>query len=347
MYNRIIRIAAALAGCILFATGCIQKGALDTGSEAIRFAAGSALLRNDAPTKSITENFTYGATFVVFGEKVTSADVHTPAISGTTATFTEGQQGEPDYWTYTPLGFWNWTSRTERYDFVAVSPADMNTAKENAVGNLSVTTHYDYLTGAPSGGNKEDILAATYRRTGTIWEDRFSRVDLSFSHMGSAVGVMVENNSQNQSVTITSIRYKNLIVSADAKVSIDNYGNAVLRWTNITPDATPVREQLTGETTIAAGSSSEAEYQVMIPQNLSLYHAKLVLTYKIGDSLQDPAEINLEDITRTDGTAITSWDMGTKYTYAISMRLDGGLLVTVTTTPWDEPVAAETPGILI
>ena len=43
---------------------------------------------------------------------------------------------------------------------------------------------------------------------------------------------------------------------------------------------------------------------------------------------------------------IPEWEPGIKYTYNITIRLDGDVLVTVITTEWDE-VVAETPGILI
>ena len=65
------------------------------------------------------------------------------------------------------------------------------------------------------------------------------------------------------------------------------------------------------------------------------------------DSVQHGAEISLKDICpRGDDTPITSWERGVKYTYEISMRLDGGVLVNVVTTDWDT-VEAETPGLLI
>lgn len=338
-------MAAALLGCILFATGCIRSGALDTDREAIRFTAGSLLLRNDAPTKSTTEAFnTNGESFVIFGEKVTSSGVHTPVFDGVSISH---HINGGNYWDYEIHRFWNWTSQSDRYDFVAVYPSGMGTVNENSASNLSVSTPYSY------NSNDQDILVATYRRNGTDWNNRYNRVDLSFSHMGSAVGVIVLNNSSSAPVTVTSIHFENLVVSADAKVSLDNYGQKVMRWTNLTPSAASVREQLSSEQlssggiTIAAQSSNSVVHQIMIPQNLHTYTAKLVLSYSVNSVPQGETKIDLETITRSDGTPITSWDAGYKYTYSISMRLDGGLLVTVTTTPWDEPVEAETPGILI
>ena len=351
-------MAAALA--ILLEGGCYRTDDLtpEVDGTPIDFDAGSCLLRDDANTKATTDAFISNEdAFVVFGEKVSATDEHTSVFNGVTVNHYYQKEGNvviTDSWHYTELQYWKWSSQSDRYDFVAVSPANIGTSKEVSQGNLSVSTHYNYDNpggGSPSGGDKYDILASTYRRTGIDWDRRYDRVPITFSHMGSAVAVTVINSSSSTNITVTSIYYKNLVVSADAKVSLDNYGHTVLRWTNLTPSSAAVRK-LTKDnpTVIGYGSSYTGEYQIMIPQNLSLYGAQLYLTYKVGDSNEeittDPP-IYLSDIQRVDGSAITSWEIGYKYTYTVSMRLDGGLLVTVTTTPWDEPVQAETPGILI
>jgi hypothetical protein len=93
----------------------------------------------------------------------------------------------------------------------------------------------------------------------------------------------------------------------------------------------------------------------MIPQSLDqaaaagsgdAHKPKLLLTYKPGSGASKTATITLKDVPKADTTPLTSWEIGHKYTYFISMRLDGGLLVSISTTAWDD-VEAETPGLLI
>jgi hypothetical protein len=72
----------------------------------------------------------------------------------------------------------------------------------------------------------------------------------------------------------------------------------------------------------------------------------LLITYTPEGGVQKTAVISLKGIQRQDGTPITSWETGVKYTYYVTMRLDGGLLVKITTTGWDT-VEAETPGLVI
>lgn len=356
MFFRIIRIAAAVAVALALLAGCVRTDDLTPEADGtpIDFGAGSYLLRNDATTKGLTEDFTSNNdTFAVFGEKVTVNDVHTPVFDGVTVYHKYETDAEDrvveDEWYYASTRCWQWTSQSDRYDFVAVSPANVGSVKEETMGNLSVSTHYDYND--PNDDNDVyDILAATYRRTGTNWNRRCDMVELTFSHMGSAVCVVVANTSSTRRITVTSIYYKNLVVSADAKVSLNSNGQTELRWTNRTPSADTVRKLTKNPaTTIVPQARYEGgAYQIMIPQDLTLYNAALYLTYKVDEGPEETSEpIYLSSIQRTDGTPITSWEIGYKYTYDVSIRLDGGLLVTVTTTPWDEPVQGETPGILI
>ena len=343
---------AVAAGALFLWEGCSRTADLAPepgSSELISFGAETLLLRN-ADTKTTTDEFTEnGESFKVFGERVTSSGVKTNVFDGVEITHHYTQS--LDYWDYEDPRPWIWGSQSERYDFVAIYPAREETQNEYAAGNLSVSTHYDYLTGAPNGGDTYDILAATYRRNGIDWGGRYNIVPLNFSHMGSAVGVKITNTSSTKIATIVSIHYENLVVSANARASLDNYGQSALRWTNLSPSDTPVRRLAKSPATeIGPGDTypddAELNYQIMIPQNLVTYGAQLVVTYKV-DDIQDSAVIILKDVERNDGSKITSWDIGYKYTYNVSMRLDGGLLVTVTTTPWDVPVEGETPGILI
>lgn len=340
--NCIVRISAAVCGALLLA-GCYKPDGPASEQNGICFEAGSMLLRDDAETKGTKETFGINDNFTVFGERVTSADVHSLVFDGVTVTKRAAA------WEYSTLRFWYWVSQSDRYDFVAVSPADLGSSNEHALGNLSVSTPYNYDNpsgSAPSGGNQQDILAATYRRTGNDWAGRYNRVDLSFSHMGSAVSVKIVNNSTSANVTLNYLQFQNLVVSANAKVSLDNYGRSVLRWANPTPSSAYVRKLSPQIVVTPGGHDWTSDFQIMIPQSLTLYAPKLWLNYTVGETTKT-TDIPLNGIERADGTAINSWEIGYKYTYIISMRVDGGLLVTVTTTPWDEPVQGETPGILI
>ena len=343
----LIRIAAAMLLTVSLLGGCGQKLDLAQDGEEIRFSATPLELRAET-TKSTTDAFVEDKEkFVVYGERVTSSDVRTTVFDGVSVSHSY-EEDIVDDWDYTNHQAWQWGSVTDRYDFVAVFPAGKGTIKQVTPGNISLSTPYNYLTGAPTGGDKYDLLAATYRRNGNI-VGRNNIVDLTFSHMGSAVSVAVLNNSQASDITVTSIYYKNLVVSGNAIVTIDSYGRQNMRWADTTPSASIVRK-LTKEpaTTIVPREEYVGEYQIMIPQNLETYGAALYLTYKINGGVEQisPA-IPLASIKNESDEAITSWDFGYKYTYTISMRADGGLLVIVRTTPWDVPVAAETPGVLI
>lgn len=265
-------------------------------------------------------------------------------------------------WTYSPLQSWLWESEGDQYDFVAVYPAEEGTVRMEIPGNLAVQTSYN-IERTPTPDNY-DLMAATYRRLGSV-SDPCAPVNLSFSHMTSAVGVVIINNSTETAVTITQIEFQNLTVCGDAKVTLDNLGSPLLSWINTERNTNLVRTTTySPNLSIAAGSryaldndhpNVAKEYDLMIPQRLDQAAAagsgddnmpKLHLTYKIGSGSTNTATIILKDVPKADSSLLTTWVLGNKYTYFVSMRLDGGLLVEITTTAW-ENVEAQTPGILI
>ncbi len=275
--------------------------------------------------------------------------------SGSTQTLIFGDTGEEtgatvtmtaSSWTYQPIRSWQWASTTDYYDFIAVYPTGQS-ARMAISGDLAVSTNFDLSS------DNFDLMAATYRRKGSV-QSPCAVVNMQFSHLTSAVRVVVINNSESSSVSVDNVAYKNLMVYGDAKSTMDTQGNEVESWINLERNTTTVRStDYTGS--VAAGDSLECDYDFMIPQSLDqavgsgtdeTKMPRLLLTYTPDGGVQTTAGICLKNITDQDNTAITSWEMGTKYTYYISMRLDGGLLVSIVTTAWND-VEAETPGLLI
>lgn len=361
MLNRIIRIMATAAACALLLAGCslrlddpAQNNAFAYG-EAIDFVAGSALLLDDAPVSKATlsESFVEGNTFAVFGNRVIS-DVQSTVFGGTngvTVTLTDHDDnpGTPPVWRYGPVQLWYWESTGDWYDFIAVSPASAESIKMDVAGNLAVSTHYNLIS------NDYDLLGATYRRRGNV-QDPFAAVPMAFNHLGCAVIVRISNNSELTDVTLDEVKYQNLVVEGDSKITLDLYGNPERSWINTERNRSFVRVS-SPDQFIAADDSYDCAPEVMIPQRLDQAAAAgnnvedmpaLHLSYTPDGSSQKEATIRLKDICPRDSdTPIATWVAGTKYIYEISMRLDGGVLVTVETTDWGDTIEAETPGLLI
>ena len=349
MLNRIIRIAAVLLTLLL--AGC-SKTFVPTPEQnnSICFGAGSLLLIDDATTRTgLKTTFEANDSFAVFGEKVSS---------GTATTVLNNVQvtayGNPIYWQYAPKAVWLWSSVSDYYDFVAVSPYGMESSKMDISGNLAVSTHVEITRPADNC----DLLGATYRRFGYVSNPE-DTVRLSFQHLTSAVEVVVVNNSGVNAVQLDSIKFKNLMVCGDSKVTIDLFNNMAASWINTERNASFVREQrwtaVTGN--LPAGDTLRKPVDFMIPQrldqavgvgNVEANMPHLYVWYT-PQGLEPKVEFfALKNIVSdADGiTPITTWEIGKKYTYYISMRLDGGLLVRVVTTDW-EVINAETPGLLI
>lgn len=354
---------ATAAACALLLAGCSLR--LDdptlnhqmTPEGAIGFRAGSALLLDDAQTKGgdIKDGtlFSIDDAFCVFGRRYGAAS-QTLIFDGTTVT------KELSGWTYSPAKFWYWESAGNYYDFLAIYPAGKGTTRMDIEGNLAAQTSYD-LERTPTPDNY-DLMAATYRRQGSV-SDPTAPVDFNFNHMTSAVGVVIINQSTDTDVSISQIEFQNLVVCGTAKVTINNLGGSLLSWINTERNTHNVRvTTYTPEVNVEAGKRFALDndhpevargYDLMIPQRLDQAATinatdvpKLLLTYTPEGGVSKTHTITLKDVLRADSTPLTSWEMGRKYTYFISMRLDGGLLVSITTTAWED-IEAETPGILI
>ena len=359
MLNRVTFILAAVFALALSAmTGCVKTyDPAPESDSAIRFGAGSLLLVDDAPFSraTLTDDFADGNTFAVFGDRVID-DVKTVIFGGTngvtvSASDHDSNPATPLVWSYSPARFWYWESNSDYYDFAAVSPAGAGTTRMDISGNIAVSTHYDIKV------QDYDLLGSAYRRRGNVLVPN-ATVPLSFSHLGSAVRVKVLNNSQSTGVTVDSLRFKNLVVEGDAKVTLDLSGAADKSWINTERNSGFVRVyKPSPSVSVSAGAYYESPFWVMIPQRLDQAAAAgglvadmptLFLYYTPSGSSQKSVPITLKDICPRDSeTPISSWVMGTKYTYEISMRLDGGVLVNITTTDWGETIEAETPGLLI
>ncbi len=342
MHSRIIRITAAFLLTLLIA-GC-AKMSDPTPEQKISFGAGSLLLNNDAETKGdIKEgtDFSEGDAFTVYGSHHTS-ESESMVFDGETVT--KGSSG----WTYDNPRSWSWVSTSDWYDFEAVYPAGKGTSRMNISGNLSLSTRYDITE-----GDNYDLMAAALRRKGNVLNPT-AIVEMEFSHMTSAVGVVIINNSAENSVTINSYEFKNLMVCGDMKVTLDNVGEPLTSWINTERNSSSVMQSSPSET-VLPGERYTGGFDMMIPQRLDQAVGSgsleenmpaLLITYTPEGGVQKTAVISLKGIQRQDGTPITSWETGVKYTYYVTMRLDGGLLVKITTTGWDT-VEAETPGLVI
>ena len=362
-------MAAALAGCILFATGCVRHGSLSTDGSEIRFSAGTSLLRDDVPDTKFGAlisgtSFSNGSSFLVYGRRNTDALIFSPREVSLSASL----------WGYTNPEYWEWTSSQDYYDFLGLYLGDLYDLNRASTplpscdtgDPMSASVSYD-----PSVDQFDLMLAGT-RRTYNDPGGRTSAVSLEFHHMLSAVRVSVANGSSSRSFTLNEFYFENLVSRGTAKVeaSYDAQGNATYSWTGTTRLATAVGgtayytldelDAITPNSFIQdnfnPGVTRTHDYwDLMIPQS---HDGKigvdgwpaLVLVFTPDGGSQTTARILLKDIytdpEQGNPTLISSWEMGVKYVYLVRINLDGGIQVHVTTSAWDD-VAAETPGLLL
>lgn len=294
--------------------------------------------------------------------------------------------GAPLVWSYAPSSYWYWVSLSNYYDFLAAfypNPATPSTANDahrmesspgvDIPGAMAIQKSY-------SLSDSYDLLMAGTRRSGSDVAHRSNKVPLTFQHMLCAVKVRVTNESTNKTVTVNNIRFDNLIQSASAKATIDVLGFPEFSWIN-TQRTNAEKSVYTNTSdpalTTNGGTFLLPAYTLFIPADLSVaidgslepkrsnYDTQsayetaltafenklthLIINYTPQGGTAKDARIVLKNIKKAsygEAEAISDWEMGLKYTYNITIRMDGGVKVSVITTEWDE-IEAETPGLLI
>ncbi len=382
MFNRIIRIAAALAGCILLMTGCIWNGSLDPDGGAIRFSAGSLLLQDATPpaTKSGTFKNTFnqasddvGAAdadyFFIWGRKIVSG-VSSSVFTGDKVTLknlgSNANDPSDDVWTYSNDRFWD--TGASFYDFLAFSGAPLSAISCNPASGGSLTaTVKDY---DPTENQYDILVAFCQRAKGNADEISTATVHMPFQHVLSAVSVTIYNDTPsslpNPNITLNAFTFRNIVTNSDGTFSQDGHSLAAPTTTTWSSKGhngliTGVLGDSSGPHTINPASHyPDTEiWDLMIPQELEPsggYTPQLYLDYEYkhinpyteaAETVYAQFGINLEEIhVRNSDDFITRWEPGKKYTYEIHIRLGGGVNVTVNVTDWED-VIAETPGVII
>lgn len=362
---RIILLAALAAWTLFLPGGCVVPDAPAPDGEAIVFSAGSNLLQEDA-TKAEFDN---GSTVLVYGQHHDGAR-NTLIFDAVPLTKSAGS------WSYitqeTLPRYWSWESAADYYDFFAVYPTNLPnsdpvpTVRLATLGDLAIGTPFAFTQVGddydPEEG-KYDLLCAAYRRKGTD-QNLTETVPLHLCHMFCEVQLVVKNVSA-RSFYFNAFSFQHLVSSATARAGIDAQGNPEYTWINTERDARIVKgESLDNDGALLATNGTYSSGWIrLIPGALNVASdgsgntdlmAKLLLSFtpaKINPSDPQPATINqslaLREVERTsDGTPITSWQVGTRYVYNIDIRIDGSVVITVVTTPW-EIIDAHTPGLMI
>lgn len=363
-----------MLGALLLATSCGRALDPANGSDygSIGFDAGIMLHADDATrasTLNTNTSFDDGEEFRVYGRRI--GEGKNTRVFGDDGALVEWDETN-GIWMYSPTSYWYWVSQSNYYDFLAVYPDPDGAGKSERMtdgtgndipGNLAIQKPYSItLNGSGVLQPGTDLLMAGTRRTGANTATRTDKVPLTFQHMLSAVKVVVINESESTSLTLNSIKFDNLIHSAKAKVTVDATGLPEFSWidTQRRSDKITVYTNTSDPAIAAGGSFNPAGYDLLIPADLtvaidgSLNPDSSKLPHLIVNFTPDGGSASEREIPLTEaqksrfGTddPLLEWEPGIRYTYNISIRLDGGVRVTVITTEWDS-VTAETPGLLI
>lgn len=353
MRLRILHIVFAYTALTLLAGGCADRHALDTDRTEISFSASAVHLEED--TKGVTE-LDHRTEFALNDVISVWAWHNNEAAQIFTKQHVTLTDAVNHVWSYAEKKKWSWADN-DWYDFLAIpgSGDDATSIPPTSNSPYSLSVHYDPRV------QQSDLLMAGTRRKVTD-PDPSDVVHLNFQHMLSAVKVLFYRDSGSQKFVITSFGFTDLVVSAD----IAGYWNESDNMFSYRLDNSEHNHQkMFGEDRNYAKPWLEPAkfvvtydpgfYDLMIPQNLDSDDApSLVVTFRDdvpGDYNEyTPDPIPLKDIiikgSGTPGTPITRWEPGHVYVYEVHIMLNGGVLVNVITTKWED-VLAQTPGLMI
>ncbi len=269
-----------------------------------------------------------------------------------------------DKWTYSPKKKWRWQD-DDYYDFLAVTkkvggvalaPASVTSLAPTSSSPFSISVPYDART-----EHYDLMMAGTRRRVTDV--DPSAVVPMNFKHMLSAVRVVFYRDAGSQSFVVTSYRFRDLVVAANiiwgwdetdkvCKVRLDNTEHTHLKQFGFDREAEEPWLNADLFLNTINSTYNPGFYDLLIPQNLdSEDPPSLVVTFHdntyLAWNLYEPDPIPLKDIKiKNTDTPITAWEPGKVYTYEVHILLNGGVLVNVITTEWDE-IEAFTPGLMI
>ena len=345
----------AVAGALFLWEGCARVAVPEPdGKNAICFTPEVQLLKDDVPTKAGVfkeGEFEIGDKIAVYGRRHGN-DQASDVFNGTLV-----EKKSATEWTYSPLKGWYWLTEGDYYDFLAVHPTGKGTSRVDVPGNLTIQTHYSVIN------SNYDLMYALYRRHGSE-SGRTSAVPLNFSHALSAVRIIFDNDSNTQDITINSYEFTHMVVDAYAEATIDVIGTPEILWINTTRNASAIGRV---EPDVLLSGKSESgthrytgAFDFMIPTALDAASNGVAgdqenmphLVVRFTPAGQSTIETSillksiLQDPLNGDNTPVDVWEPGIRYTYHITIRMDGGVQIYVITTEW-ENVYAETPGVMI
>ena len=370
---------------LLLAGGCDPNTVVTPeNGQAIGFQAGIQLLDGDTRALNTNTSFSQGQKFHVYGRR--TGEGRNTRIFGENGEEVElkdhdSNPSTPLKWVYENTSYWYWVSSANYYDFLAVYPHTASSSRmvnaqgKDIPGNMAIQSVYaldEDNAGTRRTGNVSDRTAPVLLEFNHLLSAVRIRVTNQSKTTNFRLDSLYFTNIVNRGAakaTIDPLGYPEFSwIDTERKAKVNpsdptskfvrlrvDKPNLVLYGTSkVDPDAVPAKVgtctrdwklMIPGDHTITSNGTEDTDY---LPK---LY---IVFTV-VGDDgsttigSQRTSFVYLKDIRRDPNNGddlITEWEMGVRYTYNISLRLDGDVIISIITTEWDD-IIAETPGILI
>ena len=357
---------AAIAGAAL--VSCTKNEVAQSVNEqkAISFATPIVGVTTKAPTYGLLTEHPTTQTFNVWGwyseadeyvaDETVKAYMTDVKVAYNSGNFNNAET-ENGAWAPTPTYFW---PKNGQLTFDAYSPTEIQTGNNVKCDKATGLTIENYVV-PNTLENQIDVLFSdrTYDNVSTSFTsgNTYEGVDIAFNHALSAIAFNVAQAGDYADGTLT---IKSIAVDAFSKgtftqnIQTDRTQSPAwtaaetLRYTILEKGNYAASQHLT-TTLTAAGSTA-----LMLPQVFSSSKAKVTIEYYIKNNDEDPLlqvytfELNQEvnqSGEDSDGNTVTvnKWEMGKRYTYNITIGLQG-IYFAPTVTGWTD-VTVDLPQI--
>ena len=239
-------------------------------------------------------------------------------FSNIPATYNSGLGG----WALTPTYYW---PSTGKLSFVAMSPSIANTTTYDKTNGFSITSAWsqganestivDLMYSEPAF-NKAKADYTDYEETADV--NSYKGVDITFNHALSYITFKVKTAA---AYSTTKFNQKAADPWTESTSNVGEY--VAFDYNRAVPGSDPVTTfgelEFDNDPAVAVPETSEKEI-ILLPQALTAGQQKITVNYQISTD-NGTSWIDQEQVADIKGT-ITSWEMGKKYIYTITIGLN-------------------------
>lgn len=241
--------------------------------------------------------------------------------------------------------YYYWESG-KKMAFAACSPADLEqdatwTEAKRYYGATGLTIEDFVIASEPE--KQFDLMFSTrtcdHESTPTTTNGSYNGVPIQFQHALSAIHFAVKNESEEETVVLKSIKILDVNYKGTFCENITEDGTKYVRDVNVSPEWDTTSDVTTYTAyadasgyTFTSDLTTLDSAMLLMPQDLS-DDAQLEIIYTVNDK-ERTKYVPLNTLSSTSKGTISSWELGTRYTYCLHYKAQGKIFFAPSVDEW-------------